>query len=627
MRALPHLGLALLVAALGPTPVAAQREMNVQRFSPAPDGDGFLGITGTRTPGPWRWNAALWLHYTHRPLTARLPDGTSIALVGERFEGDLLVQVGLLGRFALVVDAPVVVWQEGSPRVTDGGPGLQSVAIRDPRIALRARIVGEDATQERERHEGEGVAIQIAGTVPIGHEQAFAGEGAPQLEAQILGDFHLLDFGLGGVLGYRHRFAEPRVLGVLFRNELFFGVAIQVPAYVIDDVVGITEIMVTTDAENAFGYEASTAVEWLLGFRGRLRDLELTLAGGTGLTSGVGTSTFRLALGVSFAPRVHDRDRDGIVDDVDSCPTLPEDFDGFVDDDGCPDPDNDGDLVPDLDDRCPNEPAELGRDLDDDGCNDPHLDADGDGVEDDQDRCPESREDSDGHADEDGCPDLDDDGDGVPDTADACRTEPEDLDGISDEDGCPDLDDDGDGVLQGEDRCEGEPEDRDGWQDEDGCPDPDDDRDGVLDADDRCRDAAETINGRADDDGCPDRGGRALWRRAGTPGRPDLLLEGAIRFAADGTIARLSRGAVDQLARHLLAAWGTRVRIAIGRGSEASVAGLRAALIERGVPEARIEVVADPSVRGVRASAVNDAPPLESTSEVEAQPTDANSGR
>ena len=52
-----------------------------------------------------------------------------------------------------------------------------------------------------------------------------------------------------------------------------------------------------------------------------------------------------------------DRDGDGIPDNIDKCPDSPEDFDGFQDADGCPDPDNDGDGIPDKDDKCPNDPG------------------------------------------------------------------------------------------------------------------------------------------------------------------------------------------------------------------------------------------------------------------------------
>ena len=93
-----------------------------------------------------------------------------------------------------------------------------------------------------------------------------------------------------------------------------------------------------------------------------------------------------------------DTDGDGIPDVSDLCPTVPEDKDGFQDEDGCPDLDNDQDGIPDTLDKCPNEP-----------------------------------EDKDGFEDEDGCPDLDNDKDGIPDTSDLCPNEP----GPPEERGCP----------------------------------------------------------------------------------------------------------------------------------------------------------------------------------------------
>ena len=48
-----------------------------------------------------------------------------------------------------------------------------------------------------------------------------------------------------------------------------------------------------------------------------------------------------------------DTDRDGVHDDADRCPELPEDCDGVDDADGCPDPDDDHDGVADVCDACP----------------------------------------------------------------------------------------------------------------------------------------------------------------------------------------------------------------------------------------------------------------------------------
>jgi OmpA-OmpF porin, OOP family len=81
-----------------------------------------------------------------------------------------------------------------------------------------------------------------------------------------------------------------------------------------------------------------------------------------------------------------DTDGDGIPDSVDQCVLEPEDKDGYLDEDGCPDVDNDGDGIPDSKDQCPNEPEDYDGYKDDDGCPDP--DNDGDGVPDVDDYCP-----------------------------------------------------------------------------------------------------------------------------------------------------------------------------------------------------------------------------------------------
>lgn len=139
-----------------------------------------------------------------------------------------------------------------------------------------------------------------------------------------------------------------------------------------------------------------------------------------------------------------DSDGDGIWDSDDMCPSNPEDFDGFQDEDGCPDFDNDKDGIPDERDKCPNDPEDFDNYEDNDGC--PDLDNDGDGIPDKVDKCPNQPENFNGFQDEDGCPDIlsnlqnlsDRDKDGIPDIADKCPDEPEVLNGFEDEDGCPD---------------------------------------------------------------------------------------------------------------------------------------------------------------------------------------------
>ena len=111
-----------------------------------------------------------------------------------------------------------------------------------------------------------------------------------------------------------------------------------------------------------------------------------------------------VSIGYGWPVLAADTDHDGIPDFRDGCAALAEDFDGYEDADGCPDPDNDGDGIPDESDGAPEFPEDFDGFEDGDGA--PDLDNDGDGIIDERDMCPNEREDLDGFEDEDGCPDT-----------------------------------------------------------------------------------------------------------------------------------------------------------------------------------------------------------------------------
>ncbi len=131
-------------------------------------------------------------------------------------------------------------------------------------------------------------------------------------------------------------------------------------------------------------------------------------------------------------PGPGDRDGDGYLDPQDQCPDNPENFNGFRDEDGCPDdPDVDGDGLPDSVDQCVLDPEDRDQYQDTDGC--PEPDNDADGILDGQDRCINEPEDREGFQDEDGCPDPDNDQDTVVDVSDNCPNEA----GPAANQGCP----------------------------------------------------------------------------------------------------------------------------------------------------------------------------------------------
>ncbi|KPA14666.1 cell envelope biogenesis protein OmpA [Candidatus Magnetomorum sp. HK-1] len=113
--------------------------------------------------------------------------------------------------------------------------------------------------------------------------------------------------------------------------------------------------------------------------------------------------------------RKNDRDKDGIYDHLDDCPTTPEG--SFVNDRGCS-ADSDGDGISDDRDQCPGTPQ--GLPVESNGC--PPKDLDKDGVLDIMDKCPETPVGATVNAD--GCSNPDQDQDGVLDSNDDCLNTP-----------------------------------------------------------------------------------------------------------------------------------------------------------------------------------------------------------
>ncbi len=485
------------------------RSFSTNLFEPAPGPLNFFHLEGPEIGEDMKPSVGILFYYQHRPFVLLNCDEDDncgedsggrnlepIDLVENVMAADVLASFNFLDRFQAGLAIPLTIWQHGRDyELVQEGTG-ENVSewlvpedaydtygvLGDLRIHLKVRIIG------KELQDGPVLSAAVIPALPmshwIGYGEGYAGDGFLSVTAPKV------------LFGYR--FASLRVaanLGVKWRekSELFsaevghqltyaagIGYAVIPEVELMAEVYG-TKSLVT---QNFTDLEGSPLL-FLGGGRFTAGDFVFNLAGGGGILSGVGVPQFQVVGGMTWAPQVEegeegfeinewDVDGDGIDNDADECPEVPEDLDGYQDEDGCPDDDNDGDGIPDGYDSCPDE-----------------------------------AEDEDGFRDDDGCPDLDHDEDGIKEPVDECPDEAEDFDGFEDDDGCPDYDNDGDGIPDAEDMCPDLAEDFDGFEDDDGCGDLDNDNDGVPDEDDKCPNRPETLNNFKDDDGCPDRG-RAL---------------------------------------------------------------------------------------------------------------------
>ena len=351
---------------------------DLQTFHPALGDEGFVGIDGTRTPGMLRGSAHLFLDMAFDPVRSR-GSGAASTPVEQRLMLHLGLELGLWGRGAIALRVPMIAYQHGPL----AGRSADVFAPTDPQLVARYRLLGASMADRDEPHDGPGLALQMGAAFPFGKGSGasspalslpsanypFASDDSVRLDLALLGDFQLLGAGIGGSLGWRHHFWDPKSMQAAATSvfdELTFGAGLKLPIPPIPRLSGVLEL------RGATGFKAlrDTPLELDLAARLSLGDFVLVLGGGVGLTRGLGAPTGRLLLGLYAVLPETDADHDGVDDAHDACPFLAEDIDGFQDGDGCPDPDNDNDLVPDLDDKCPAIAAEEGRDDDEDGCTD-----------------------------------------------------------------------------------------------------------------------------------------------------------------------------------------------------------------------------------------------------------------
>ncbi len=419
---------ALVLAMLMPAPAQGQslEGFDAQNFHPMPSQrNAFWNLSTGRLAPQGSWEAGLFINYADDPLVLELADDRIARVVRNQFAINLLGTFSITDFLEIGVDVPLILTQGGDSRFEEAGFG-----IGDLRLVPRLSILGDEVGDRL------GLAFLIDMRLPTGSTEKFQG-GEVRIEPRFALDY-LLPGGtrLGANLGWSFR-PEAQFFDLTVNDSLTWGLAADIPVgerlHVVPEIAGGASFL----ADELGAEEAP--VELIAGAR-YLFDTGLAVHGGfgTGVVQGWSAPDWRLFAGVTFGPSIlieNDRDRDGIADDFDACPDVPEDIDGVDDQDGCPE------------------------------------DNDGDGIEDDVDECPLQPEDLDDFEDADGCPDPDNDGDGILDVDDIAPLDPEDFDGWQDEDGDPEPDNDFDSILDGDDACPIEPEVFNGVDDLDGCPD------------------------------------------------------------------------------------------------------------------------------------------------------------
>ncbi|HEX8704618.1 MAG TPA: OmpA family protein [Myxococcaceae bacterium] len=409
------------------------RSFDTVPVKPTAAQDSGIALEGARSTPTGSLRGALLLDLNLSILSLKLGEEKLGDLIPYRLDAHALFAYQLHERLELAVDLPFTVLQGdrfellrdelGAPDFP-GAAGVSRYGLGDVRLLPRVFLLDPAKAP---------VGLALVGEVrlPTGDANSFLGERRVLVSPRLAVERSFGPVRLLGNVGWRFR-KHAQYLNLLVDDELTLGAGAVVDLPDLGRFTGVQavgEMHLSTPGSSPFNFKQAdtlkTPWEALAGVRARVSGpwgVELNVGRGIGLSGGYGREAFRFMVALRYDETFLDSDGDGVPDARDKCPTEKEDRDGFLDDDGCLDPDNDGDGFADGEDLCPGQPGTAEHK----GCP-PDADRDGDGVFDHLDACPDKP----GPKEYDGCPDSD--GDEVPDNQDECP----DLFGPPENNGCP----------------------------------------------------------------------------------------------------------------------------------------------------------------------------------------------
>ncbi|MCB9746727.1 MAG: OmpA family protein, partial [Alphaproteobacteria bacterium] len=246
---------------------------------------------------------------------------------------NLAATYGAHERFAFAATMPLFFTSTGYDPVTRAGPEAKGFALGDLRVAAPIGIAMPDPGVE-----GFGFSAVPFVDLPTGNQDRFLGSTGVNAGLLLASGYTDPRFHLTANLGFEYR---PRIEFRNLRGGTQLLVAVGGALMITDEYAARAEVNLrpTLFANEVPGTELPGEV--ILSGRGRYANGVFWTAGGAfPWTRGASAASFRLFAGAGYAfgpPVEPDSDLDGLVDSLDLCPEAPEDFNGYVDDDGCPD--------------------------------------------------------------------------------------------------------------------------------------------------------------------------------------------------------------------------------------------------------------------------------------------------
>jgi uncharacterized repeat protein (TIGR01451 family) len=374
------LAVALAIAGTAAQAQTINTTADVQRFKPGTGSQDFLNLEAASVAPHLSLYAGLFVGYANAPLVLQMVGATGTKdqrrIVNDLTWFDLSAGIALADHFELGVALPMSIarGQPASDIDPTLGESISGFGVGDLRLAPKYSFFARDSAFQ--------LAVSMPLSFPTGNGERFRGGGPVTASPRIAAEVALSTMRLVANVGALVRTRPVQILNVSLGQEVTWGVGAVVP--VLSDRLAV---MLALNGAMPMGpfTAATVSVEGMAGLRFRVGDwLALELAGGAGLSRGIGAPIGQVVFGASYQsqpialetraraparqpepivpmpleverpvvvarpvepeptpapPRVAfiDSDRDGVADEQDRCPGKPETINGISDDDGCPD--------------------------------------------------------------------------------------------------------------------------------------------------------------------------------------------------------------------------------------------------------------------------------------------------
>lgn len=349
---------AALLATFASANASAQgRGFEVSRFETAERGSNWFTADSLDFRGHGRFAAGTVAEYNRDALVARdLRLGTQRAIVSDQLTMNLGAAVVLFDRLRLGLNVPVAAYTAGESTSagTEWFAAPRTTSFGDVRVSTDVRLFGE--------HGGKITgAIGASVHAPTGRQSGYVSDGTFRVtpRTQVAGKVGFFEW--SAYVGYAIRPETMQVQNAGIGSEVVYGGAAGVRVLSGRLLVGPELFGGSPIGDPDFGARTN-AVEAMLGGHASITDsVRFSLGAGKGLSTGIGTPTWRMTAGLEWAPgyeaaprkpdapkepapapapepavvavaespapvvepapvAASDRDHDGIVDASDACP-------------------------------------------------------------------------------------------------------------------------------------------------------------------------------------------------------------------------------------------------------------------------------------------------------------------